>query len=144
MSTQTRPHPDPPEGGGTLSDRSVDMHDDPRFRELRRRLLVFVFPMSAAFFSWYLLYVLMSAYARDTMATVLFGQVNLALVFGVLQFVTTFGIAVLYARYAARRLDPLAGELCEELDGGTPDTAADTVSGGINASDRNETEEARR
>ncbi|MBB1246874.1 DUF485 domain-containing protein [Streptomyces durbertensis] len=128
-----------------MSDRSVEMHEDPRFKELRRRLLVFVFPMSAAFFSWYLLYVLMSAYARDTMATVLFGRVNLALVFGVLQFVTTFGIAVLYARYAARRLDPLAGELCEELDGGTataPDTASGTASDA--AADRTEAEEARR
>ncbi|ASU86394.1 DUF485 domain-containing protein [Nocardiopsis gilva YIM 90087] len=93
------------------------MRDDPRFVELKRRLKVFIFPMSIAFFAWYLLYVLMSAFARDTMAIVLFGSVNVALVFGLLQFVTTFGIAFIYARYAARRLDPLAEELRTELNG---------------------------
>ncbi|CAM3762120.1 Clumping factor B [Nocardiopsis rhodophaea] len=92
------------------------MCDDPRFVELKRRLKVFIFPMSIAFFAWYLLYVLMSAFARDTMAIVLFGSVNVALVFGLLQFATTFGIAFFYARYAARRLDPLAEELRAELN----------------------------
>lgn len=96
------------------------MHTDPRFLELKRRLVVFAFPMSIAFLIWYLLYVLMSAYARDVMATVLFDRVNLALVFGLLQFITTFGIAILYSRYAVRRLDPLASELCDELTGVTP------------------------
>lgn len=108
----------PPEGDPTQNDltaRSIAMHDDPRFVTLRRRLRVFVFPVSIAFFSWYLLYVLMSAFARDIMATVVFGNVNVALVFGLLQFVTTFGVAVLYSRYANRRLDPIANELRAEL-----------------------------
>ena len=103
----------------------VTTHGSARFRELYRRLTRFVFPMSAAFLVWYLLYVLMSAYARDAMATRLFGNVNLALVFGVLQFVTTFGIAIGYSRYAQRRLDPLADELRGEqaeqaAEGGRP------------------------
>ncbi|WP_184079733.1 DUF485 domain-containing protein [Nocardiopsis mwathae] len=105
------------------------MGTDPRFVELKRRLKVFVFPMSIAFFAWYLLYVLMSAFARDTMAIVLFGSVNVALVFGLLQFATTFGIAFLYARYAARRLDPLAEELRAELSGAADDRA--TVEAGV-------------
>ncbi|MCY9785958.1 DUF485 domain-containing protein [Nocardiopsis sp. EMB25] len=108
--------PSPP--GGTEATRDaafVEMHRDPRFTELKRRLYVFVFPMSLAFLAWYLLYVLMSAFARDLMGTVLFGTVNVALVFGVLQFVTTFGIAVLYTTYARRRLDGLATQLREEL-----------------------------
>ena len=104
------------EGGGNPV---VAVHGTERFRDLYRRLTRFVFPMSAAFLVWYLLYVLMSAYARDTMATRLFGSVNLALVFGVLQFVSTFGIAIGYSRYARRRLDPLADELREELAGRT-------------------------
>ncbi|RNL83682.1 DUF485 domain-containing protein [Halostreptopolyspora alba] len=101
------------------------MHNDPRFIELKRRLRAFVFPMSLAFLAWYLLYVLMSAFARDVMATVLFGPVNFALVFGVLQFASTFGIAILYSRYAARRLDPMANELLTEL--GRPATASGNV-----------------
>lgn len=129
MSTEVSPPPPPPERGeGTLADRSVEMHTDPRFNELKRRLIVFVFPMSLAFLSWYLLYVVMSAYARGVMSTVLFGHVNVALVFGLLQFVTTFGTALLYARYAARRLDGLASDLADELDGHTPVPAARTHS----------------
>jgi len=93
----------------------VAMHSDPRFLDLKRRLTSFVFPMSLAFLVWYLLYVVMSVYARGVMSTVLFGDVNVALVFGVLQFVTTFGIAILYSRYAGRRLDPLADDLRAEL-----------------------------
>lgn len=117
--------PGAPTPGGIENDldaRSVTMHNDPRFIELKRRLRAFVFPMSIAFLAWYLLYVLMSAFARDIMGTVLFGPVNFALVFGVLQFASTFGIAILYSRYAARRLDPVANELLTEL--GRPATAS--------------------
>ncbi|MBB4932583.1 uncharacterized membrane protein (DUF485 family) [Lipingzhangella halophila] len=116
-----------PRPGGIEDDldaRSVAMHSDPRFIELKKRLRVFVFPMSLAFMAWYLLYVLMSAYARDVMGTVLVGPINVALVFGVLQFASTFGIAILYSRYASRRLDPLAEELLTEL--GRPASAAAT------------------
>jgi len=45
------------------------------------------------------------------MAIKVFGNVNVALVFGLLQFVSTFGIALAYGRFANRRLDPLAQEL---------------------------------
>jgi uncharacterized membrane protein (DUF485 family) len=93
----------------------VTMEADPRFIELRRRYRTFVFPMTVAFLSWYLLYVLLSAYARGFMDTKVVGHLNVALVFGLLQFVSTFSIAWLYARYAATRLDPLADELRGEV-----------------------------
>lgn len=89
---------------------------DPRFRRLRGRHRGFAFPMTVAFLAWYLLYVVLSAYARDFMATRVAGHVNLALVLGLGQFVSTFLIAAAYARYAQRRLDPLADELRAELD----------------------------
>lgn len=113
MSSVSRGSPDDHAGTAEtdLVRRSVAMHGDPRFIELKRRLRTFIFPMSAAFLAWYLLYVLMSAYARGFMSTVLFGHVNVALVFGILQFVTTFGIAILYSRYAEKRLDPLAEKI---------------------------------
>jgi uncharacterized membrane protein (DUF485 family) len=93
----------------------VAMEADPRFIELRKRYRGFVFPMTVAFLAWYLLYVLLSAYARGFMDTKVVGHINVALVFGLLQFVSTFGIAWLYARYAATRLDPIADELREEV-----------------------------
>ena len=45
----------------------------------------------------------------------LVGNINVALVFGLLQFVTTFALAALYARYSNRHLDPLARGLDEKF-----------------------------
>jgi uncharacterized membrane protein (DUF485 family) len=97
------------------ADAYLAMEADPRFQDLRRRFRTFTFTWTAVGLGFYLLYVLMSAYARDFMETTLFGNINVALVFGLLQFVSTFGIAWLYSRYADRELDPLADELREEL-----------------------------
>ena len=69
--------------------------------------------MTIAFLAWYLLYVLMSAYAHDFMSTKLFGNINVGLVFGLLQFVSTFVITWLYVRHANRKLDPLASEAAQ-------------------------------
>ena len=50
--------------------------ESPEFMELKRRFRRFAFPMTVAFFSWYLLYVLLSTYASDFMATRVFGNVR--------------------------------------------------------------------
>jgi uncharacterized membrane protein (DUF485 family) len=102
VTTQVSPTapPDP--------DVYVEIQQSPEFAQLRKALRGFVFPMTVAFLLWYALYVILSAYARGFMGTKVVGNINVALVFGLLQFVTTFLIAWLYARYANRRLDPLA------------------------------------
>ncbi|QSB06141.1 DUF485 domain-containing protein [Natronoglycomyces albus] len=97
-------------------DAHIAMFTDPRFIDLKKRLLRFIVPVSFAFMAWYLLYVLLSAYARDFMSTVLFGSVNIALALGIAQFVTTFGIAVAYSTYTRRHVDPEASALCDELN----------------------------
>jgi uncharacterized membrane protein (DUF485 family) len=51
------------------------------------------------------------------MGTKLVGNINVALVFGLLQFVSTFAIAWLYSSYAGRELDPIAGKLQKQFDG---------------------------
>lgn len=86
----------------------------PEFLELRRTYRRFVFPATVAFLVWYLLYVVMSNWAEDFMATKVVGNINVALVFGLLQFVTTFLIAYLYSRYSTSKLDPLARGLDEQ------------------------------
>ncbi|MYW03762.1 DUF485 domain-containing protein [Streptomyces sp. SID3343] len=92
------------------------MERDPRFVHLKKRQRSFIFPVTAAFLAWFLLYVVMSAYARDFMAKELTDHINVALVFGLLQFVSTFLIAWAYSRFARNRLDPVANELREELE----------------------------
>lgn len=112
MSTDT-PASTPAE---SVADRYVAVQRSDEFAGLRRTLRGFVFPMTVAFFLWYALYVILSAYARDFMGTRLFGSnVNVALVFGLLQFVSTFLIAWLYSRYADRRIDPVADRIRDEM-----------------------------
>jgi uncharacterized membrane protein (DUF485 family) len=100
------------------AERYSAMAASEEFGALRRALRSFVFPMTVAFLAWYLLYVLLSAYARGFMAATVAGNLNVAFVFGILQFVSTFLIAWWYSRYAAARIDPLADRLRAELENG--------------------------
>jgi uncharacterized membrane protein (DUF485 family) len=94
------------------------LHESADFVELRRRYRSFVFPATAAFLSWYLLYVVMSNWATDFMSKSVIGNLHVGLVFGLLQFVTTFVIAYLYSRFANAKLDPLARTLNDEYNAG--------------------------
>ena len=79
------------------------------FTELKRRYKNFVVPWTIAFMAWYLAYVACNNWARDFMDHRIGGShINVALIFGLLQFVSTFVIAALYGRFANRKLDPLA------------------------------------
>ncbi|MEV0699125.1 DUF485 domain-containing protein [Saccharopolyspora sp. NPDC050389] len=84
----------------------VAIQQGPEFRDLRRRLKWFVFPATAFFLIWYMGYVAIAAYAREFMARPLIGEINVGLVMGVGQFVTTLGLTALYVRFARRRIDP--------------------------------------
>jgi uncharacterized membrane protein (DUF485 family) len=95
-----------------------DVQESPDFQELRSRLRRFVFPASVGFLLWYLAYVLMASYAREFMAVKVLGNINVGLLFGLLQFVSTFAITTFYVRYADRRLDPLAEQIRERIEGG--------------------------
>lgn len=119
MVTESPARSVPPEG------RSVAVQQSADFVALRKAFGRFVFPVTVAFLVWYGLYVLLSAYARGFMSHKLFGNINVALVFGLLQFVSTFVIAWAYTRYADRNLDPRADKLRAELEAPeTPEAAA--------------------
>ena len=110
--------PSSPEPSGSAGDPDWErVSAQPEFQELRRRLRNFVFPMTGLFLVWYLLYVLLASYAPAFMAIKLIGNINVGLVFGLLQFVSTFLITFLYVRFADRKLDPLAHQLRGEIEG---------------------------
>jgi uncharacterized membrane protein (DUF485 family) len=90
-----------------------DLAARPEFAELRSRYRGFVIPATVAFLAWYALYVLMSMFAHDFMSTKVFGNINVALIFGLLQFATTFILAFVYSRFSNSRLDPLASQLAD-------------------------------
>ena len=106
--------PTRPSGGSTYE----EVQESAEFAELKRRFRRFVFPMTALFLAWYFLYVLLAAYATDFMSTQVFGNINVGLIFGLLQFVSTFAITMIYARWADREFDPTADRLREHMEGG--------------------------
>ena len=98
-------------------ERYLEVQASPEFQELRNRLRRFVFPMTAIFLIWYAVYVLLGAFAHDFMAIQVFGNINVGLLIGLGQFLTTFLITGLYVRFANRELDPRATAIREELEG---------------------------
>jgi uncharacterized membrane protein (DUF485 family) len=89
----------------------------PEFQELRHALRRFVFPTTAFFLIWYATYVVLGAFAHDFMATKVWGNINVGLLIGLGQFVTTFLITGLYVRFANRELDPRAEAIRAEMEG---------------------------
>lgn len=99
-------------------DRSsyAEVQASAEFGELRGVHRSFAFPLTIAFVTWYLLYVLLSNYAGDFMGAKVVGHVNVALVFGLAQFLTTFLIAWWYSRHAAAKLDPRAEAIKSRME----------------------------
>ena len=89
----------------------------PPMIELERRQRSFAFPMALGFLAWYFAFVLLGAFAPEFMSTPVFGVINIGLILGLLQFVTTFAITMIYVSFANRRLDPLSAELRASLEG---------------------------
>lgn len=94
----------------------VAVEESAPFTELKRRHRSFVLPLSIAFLAWYFAYVLLSSFAGEFMATPVWGHINVGLLLGLGQFVTTFAITMAYVSYANRRMDPLSKEIREELE----------------------------
>ena len=88
----------------------------PEFAQLRKSFRGFAFPLTAAFLSWYFIYILLTAFARDFVVTPVIGNINIAFILGVLQFVTTFLIAWLYERHSSKHLDDASEALKHKVE----------------------------
>lgn len=84
------------------------VHESPEFREIRNRYRRFVFPATAAFLLWYLLYVVLVVSTPQLMARPIAGPFNTAWLLGLLQFASTFLLTWLYARHARAHRDRAA------------------------------------
>lgn len=96
----------------------------PQFKQLRKTHRSFVFPMMAIFLIWYLVYIMTAAFAPEFMAIQVLGNINVGIVMGLLQFVSTFVITGIYVSFANRKMDPPSTEIREELEAagvGLPD-----------------------
>jgi uncharacterized membrane protein (DUF485 family) len=92
------------------------VQQSPEFQQLRRTHRSFVFPVLGVCLLWYIAYVLLAGYAHDFMSTPVFGSVNVGILLGLSQVVTTFAVTTWYVRFANKRLDPLAEDLRDELE----------------------------
>ncbi|REE02544.1 DUF485 domain-containing protein [Citricoccus nitrophenolicus] len=120
------PHPDLADNGH-VDFRAVQA--TPQFQELRKTHRSFVFPWTVVFIVWYFLYVILAAYAPEFMSIKVLGNINLGLVIGLLQFVSTFVITGLYVAFSNKKLDPRSTDIREELEALDPSIANQSLSG---------------
>ena len=117
--SEIRTEPAPPGGIDYIA-----VEESPPFKELKRTQRSFVFPLSIAFLAWYFAYVLMSSFAPEFMAQRVWGYITVGLLLGLGQFVTTFAITFIYARWANRELDPMAEAASAQMTASVDSAAA--------------------
>ncbi|MFF2329079.1 MULTISPECIES: DUF485 domain-containing protein [unclassified Streptomyces] len=105
------PGPADPRSGHSAADIYREVQRSEAFQEVRRRYRRFVIPATLAFFAWYLAYVVAAITAPGLMARPVAGAVNVAMVAGLGQFLTTFLLTGAYARHARLRRDRAALDL---------------------------------
>ncbi|MBY8842430.1 DUF485 domain-containing protein [Streptomyces sp. SP2-10] len=105
----------PPARGGPGVTRTRDVYVEVQrsqaFQEMRGRYRRFVVPGTAAFLVWYVGYVVAATTAPGLMARPVAGAVNVGMVAGLGQFLTTFLLTWAYARHARLRRDRAALDL---------------------------------
>lgn len=114
-------HKAPGTPDGVAPDPDIDFQKaqvSPAFSQLRKDHRSFIFPMAVAFLIWYLLYVVCAIYAPGFMSSKVIGNINIGVIFGLLQFVTTFLITAAYVSYANKKLDPQASALRDDMEAG--------------------------
>ncbi|EME54154.1 DUF485 domain-containing protein [Amycolatopsis decaplanina] len=107
--------PPPPRATGPDFDR---IQHGKEFVALRKTFRRFVFPMSLLFFTWYMTFVLLAAYAHDFMSRKVWGEINVGILLGLGQFATTILITIAYVKFANKRLDPKIEQLRASVGAG--------------------------
>ncbi|MEV0255608.1 DUF485 domain-containing protein [Streptomyces sp. NPDC050732] len=93
------------------ADIYLEVQRSDAFQEVRGRYRRFVVPACALFFTWYVAYVVTATSAPALMARPVAGAVNVAMLAGLGQFLTTFLLTWAYARHARLRRDRAALDL---------------------------------
>jgi uncharacterized membrane protein (DUF485 family) len=98
-----------PDAGEEVHWQGLEQTDE--FRELVRRRFRFVLPATIFFLVYYFLLPLGNGLAPDLMKTKVFGQVNIAYLFALSEFVMAWVLAYLYIRKANTVFDSLAAKV---------------------------------
>lgn len=88
---------------------------NPKFVELHRRKLGFLYGWWAFSAGCYFLLLLGAGYTPELFGVEVLGNINLGYLFALAQFVISFGIAIHYGRIADRDFDRLTQELVTQI-----------------------------
>lgn len=94
----------------------IAMLSTPQFNELRSTFRNFAFPLSVAFLVWFFVYIVTATYYPGFASIKLYGAINVGLVMGLLQFVTTALVTWAYVKVADNKIDPLSARVREEME----------------------------
>jgi uncharacterized membrane protein (DUF485 family) len=84
--------------------------------ELERRHSRLVGPLTAVTLGYYLTFVIVVAWAPDTLTVTVSGFVTVGYLFAMSQLIAAAVAAVMYTRLAARQLDPLSDHIRERIE----------------------------
>ncbi|WP_438272449.1 DUF485 domain-containing protein [Streptomyces bobili] len=99
------------DGAAATAQVYVEVQRSEAFQEVRTRYRRFVIPAVVGFFLWYVAYVVTATTAPGFMARPVWGAVNVALLAGLGQFLSTFLLTWAYSRHARLHRDRAALEL---------------------------------
>lgn len=88
---------------------------NPKFRELQQKKNAFLFGWWAFAATLYLLLLLGAGYAPNLFRIKVLGNINVCYLFALLQFLSSWGIAIYYARVANKDFDRLTAALVKEI-----------------------------
>ena len=111
------------EPGGEIDWRAIEA--SPEFQELVRKKRSFVLPGTIFFLTWYMGFILLTAYAEDFMSERVYEGLTVGYCLALTQFLMVLVLGIMYLRRSATVFDPLAEKAIEGYAGHSGRYAAD-------------------
>lgn len=86
-------------------------------RQLIAEKLKYLVPMTILFMVGYIGLTILAGFARDLLGTKVIGSVNLGFTLIALNYLLSWGLAIVYGRIAADKFDPLAARAAMQITG---------------------------
>ena len=102
----------PPAQAENIDWEAIERSD--AFQELVRKRKAFVLPGTIFFLSWYMGFILLTAYAEDFMSERISGGLTVGYALALTQFLMVLVLGLLYLRMSANVFDPLAAKAIED------------------------------
>lgn len=94
-----------------MAERPIDweaIERSPEFQELVKKRRSFVLPGTIFFLTYYMAFILLCAYARDTMGESVYQGLTVGYVLALTQFLMVLVLGIMYLKRSANVYDPLA------------------------------------